>query len=241
VSADAGGHAFFLYVCEGLLHNGYLVAFDTVVAGGTVQVYRFNAAIDNLVDIGSGVCFHGPEVEYNLDFAACVLFVFEDYVRLPFGNQNGVNAVLFCQGQRLEDFLLSIVGLEEFRDVDKVTRMRPAADEVAAEDKPADCEIASFGGGGFVAFGSAPSCIAARRILSSRPTKPAAPAIEPAMRPRRVILCDIIQSVLSLSVWPEFYLCYYTIFKENIDKSFLSRSIFLNKIVLIPTLSAPAI
>jgi hypothetical protein len=114
-----------------------------------VEVYRFSAIVYDLVDIGSRIFFHRPEVDYGLNFAASFLFVIVDDVHLHFGNQNGIDAVLFGQGKGLEDFLSRIVCPEKSRDVDKVSRMRPAADEITPEDKPAERKVADFTGGDF--------------------------------------------------------------------------------------------
>ena len=72
MTADTCGQAFFSYVFDGFLYNVCLVVLNEVVTGGTVDIYRVSAAIDDLIDAGSWSVFVGPKVDYGLDFAdAC--------------------------------------------------------------------------------------------------------------------------------------------------------------------------
>jgi hypothetical protein len=80
MAADARGQAFLFYVVNRLFDNVDSAVFDAIVAGGAVQVYRFSAFIDGLVDTGKGVFLLRRNVDYGLNFAAGVLFVFVDDV-----------------------------------------------------------------------------------------------------------------------------------------------------------------
>ena len=73
----------------------------------------------------------GPDLRYNLDFAAGNLFVFgQKRIRWK-SDIDGVDSGKFCQLKRLINLLFGIVSFEKFRDIDQVARMCPAANQVS--------------------------------------------------------------------------------------------------------------
>jgi hypothetical protein len=114
------------------------------IATVALDLNYINAKINHFVNMLGWCFFFGMNLADSLEIAFENALVFINHIKLAVGNVHGVDARLFSKGQRFKNFLFGIVRFEKRRDVNQITRMRPASDKISAHNKPCYAFIAQL-------------------------------------------------------------------------------------------------
>jgi len=146
VRADAARNAGRPHLIQGRRQFLVLSVVDEVVGDAALDIDGVSAVVDGAGDAGGEAVAEGA-VRDPLNPAAALLPVGVDHAVGDGIREDRVDAVLLGDFQGVEDPPIVVVGLDERVDVEQVAAVRPAADQVAAAEKPAHREVLDLAAG----------------------------------------------------------------------------------------------
>ncbi|OQB33110.1 MAG: hypothetical protein BWY09_02789 [Candidatus Hydrogenedentes bacterium ADurb.Bin179] len=154
VAADACGKSLLLDVAYGFMEYVDLACLHQPVRYAALQVQGICAVLDGRINICNETAVFLVHLDHGLHGAARGTQIFFNQGQLMTRRYHGVDAGHLRNIQGFEYLGFRIVGFKKIRHIDQVAGVGVPADEVAAENKPADFQVAdlAFGQRAFHGF-----------------------------------------------------------------------------------------